>query len=53
MNRQEQIQTLEKKMKYIQSVLKATQDELFLLRVEENLEKEKGHKAPNSNQSND
>ena len=46
MNRKDRIKELEKKMKYIKSVLQQTQDELFLLKVEENQAKEKGHKAP-------
>ena len=46
MNRKDRIEELEKKIIYIKSVLKETQDELFLLKVEENQAKEKGHKAP-------
>ena len=46
MNRKDRIEKLEKKIIYIKSVLKETQDELFLLKVEENQAKEKGHKAP-------
>ena len=46
MNRKNRIKELEKKMIYIKSVLQQTQDELFLLKVEENQAKEKGHKAP-------
>ena len=46
MNRKDRIEELEKKMIYIKSVLKETQYEFFLLKVEENQEKKKGHKAP-------
>ena len=46
MKRIERIHMLEKKLKYIKSVLKDTQDELFLLKVEEYKVKEKGQKAP-------
>ncbi len=46
MNRKDRIEELEKKIIYIKSVLKQTQDELFLLKAEENQAKEKGHKAP-------
>ena len=46
MKRKDRIEELEKKIIYIKSVLKETQDELFLLKVEENQAKEKGHKAP-------
>ena len=48
MNRKNRIEELEKKIIYIKSILKDTQDELFLLKVEENQTKEKGHKAPNN-----
>ena len=46
MNRKDRIEELEKKIIYIKSVLKETQDELFLLKVEENQAKKKGHEAP-------
>ena len=46
MNRKDRIEELEKKIIYIKSVLKETQDELFLLKVEEYKVKEKGQKAP-------
>ena len=46
MNRKDRLEELEKKIIYIKSVLKETQDELFLLKVEENQAKEKGHEAP-------
>ena len=48
MNRKDRIEELEKKNIYIKSILKETQDELFLLKVEENQTKENGHKAPNN-----
>ena len=46
MNRKDRIEELEKKIIYIKSVLKETQDELFLLKVEEKQAKKKGHEAP-------
>ena len=44
MNRKDRIEELEKKIIYIKSILKETQDELFLLKVEENQEKKRGIK---------
>jgi|TARA_E500000318_G_C3554608_1_gene210495 peptidoglycan hydrolase CwlO-like protein len=41
MNIDKKIQELEKQIKYIESVLKEKQDELFCLKAEK-----KGHKAP-------